>query len=109
MDIQFLGGVVSSLGAEKKQSHFWLCFEWRVGTKNPFLNGPNLRLGFLNLQRLHPQRLPATPFFLPCKSSCLLIDKIPGKKMHEHPRSSLAGTVVLIVGFLFSCKPSLLD
>jgi hypothetical protein len=24
---------IQILGAEKKQSHFWLCFEWRVGFK----------------------------------------------------------------------------
>jgi hypothetical protein len=33
MEIQFLAGAVSYGGAEKKQSHFWLCFEWRVGFK----------------------------------------------------------------------------
>jgi hypothetical protein len=32
-DIQFLGAAFSYFGAEKKQSHFWLCFEWRVGFK----------------------------------------------------------------------------
>jgi hypothetical protein len=30
---QLLAGAFSYLGAEKKQSHFWLCFEWRVGFK----------------------------------------------------------------------------
>jgi hypothetical protein len=30
---QLLAGAFSRLSAEKKQSHFWLCFEWRVGFK----------------------------------------------------------------------------